>query len=76
MKPTPDVNLSFNSATRKVAGARVCQNVIGERLKVSRHGEVVLFWDFMSCDFILKSNSPLVSGHLPFLMCHRSDCLP
>ena len=25
--------------------------------------------------FILKSNSPLVSGHLPFLMCHRSDCL-
>ena len=26
--------------------------------------------------FILNSNSPLVSGHLPFLMCHRSDCLP
>ena len=30
---------------------------------------------FISC-FILNSNSPLVSGHLPFLMCHRSDCLP
>ena len=28
-----------------------------------------------SC-FILKINSPLVSGSLPFLMCHQSDCLP
>ena len=27
----------------------------------------VLFWN---------SNSPLVSGHLPFIMCHQSDCLP
>ena len=27
----------------------------------------VLFWN---------NNSPLVSGHFPFLMCHQSDCLP
>ena len=27
----------------------------------------VLFW---------RINSPLVSGHWPFLMCHQSDCLP
>ena len=30
---------------------------------------------WISC-FILKGNSPLVSGHLPFLLCHRSDIIP
>ena len=39
----------------------------------------VLFWVLFclvtSC-FILKINSPLVSDHLPFLLCHQSDCLP
>ena len=29
----------------------------------------------ISC-LILKSNSPIVSGHLTFLMCHRSDISP
>ena len=39
----------------------------------------VLSWVFfvlwISC-FILKSDSPLISGHLPFLSCHRSDVSP
>ena len=38
----------------------------------------VLSWVFVlsvSC-FILKSNSPLVSGPLPFLVCHLSDVIP
>ena len=33
-------------------------------------------WGFFSCVLPIlfwKSNSPLVSGHLPFLFCHRSD---
>ena len=38
----------------------------------------VLSWLFVlwiSC-FILKSNSPLVSGHLPILLCPWSDVIP
>ena len=35
-----------------------------------------LYVCFVTSCFILKINSPLVSGSLPFLMCHQSDCLP
>ena len=34
---------------------------------------VFVFW--ISC-FILSSSSPLVSGHLPFILCNRSDVIP
>ena len=34
-----------------------------------------VFVSWTSC-FILKSNSPLISGHLLFLVCHRSDVSP
>ena len=49
----------------------------GKRKELSHRDEGCLVLGFCvvtSC-FIFKSNSPLVSGHLPFLMCHRSDRL-
>ena len=46
--------------------------------KLSHRGEGCLVLGFVlsvSC-FILKSNSPLISGHLPFLLCHLSGVFP
>ena len=47
-------------------------------LILSHRGEgcLVLGFCIVTSCFILKSNSPLASGHLPFLMCHWFDCLP
>ena len=38
----------------------------------------VLSWGFVLriSYFLLKMNSPLVSGYSPFLLCHRSDISP
>ena len=46
--------------------------------RVSR-GEGCPVLGFLSCEFhvlFLKSNSLLVSGHLPFLLCPWSDVIP
>ena len=52
--------------------------------RLSFHSTVTPHWG-MSCHrffvlwiscFILKGNSPLISGHLPFLLCPWSDVIP
>ena len=58
----------------------VCNNFndLAFSQKLSHRGEGCLVLGFVlsvSC-FILKSNSPLISGHLPFLLCHLSDVFP
>ena len=48
-------------------------------LSLSHRGEgcpvLGFFVLWISC-FIFKSNSPFISGHLPFLLCHRSGVFP
>jgi len=48
-------------------------------LTVTPRWGLLIFWLVLSRHFLFYFAGltfPLVSGHLPFLMCHQSDCLP